>query len=150
MLLSEALRCDHLLLRRDVDGVEKDVFEIDVPVIGDHSDGIVDVVGIEGVPFLEETVEAGQDSFGEPNVDLVALDDEIVALGVNLYANRFPDSPQISAMGAEEGIGQLEVVKSDLLFESCTLTYWKRVFSRFRNPLEINYITLTYRFQCLF
>jgi hypothetical protein len=44
---------------------------------------------------------------------------------MNLYANRFSDSPKIPAVNAKEGIGQLEIVKSELLFESCTLTYWK-------------------------
>jgi len=90
--LVKALRCDHLLFGGDIDGIEKDVLKVDAPIVRDHSDGIINIAWVEGIAFLEEGVKIVQDPFRKINVDIVTLDHQGVAFGVDLSSGRPGDT----------------------------------------------------------
>jgi len=52
------------------------------------------------------------------NVDIIALNGNGIPFAIDLNAYGSPDTPEVFPVSAEEGIGDLRVIKDDLLYNS--------------------------------
>jgi hypothetical protein len=53
------------------------------------------------------------------NVDIISLNSDCVPFAIDLNAYGSRDTPEVFPVSAKEGIGDLRVIKDDLLYNCC-------------------------------
>ena len=80
-------------------------------VTTERVDGVFDIIEMNRVIFLQQTVELFQEIFCQVGAQTLPLDEDLASPGIDVYRERIGDSLQIPVVGTKELLGELAVTQ---------------------------------------